>query len=298
METSEPEGTTITVTLPLGRKKERRFERPFEPLYQNNKLFAALEQIQEQKILLVDDDPFNLKILEKHLNHPKLILYFAENGKVAHEKHYESSYNVIFMDMEMPVMNGLDAVRTIREQERSEKRKSVPIIALSGHDDNTARQKCVEAGFTGYLMKPAKQEDLIREILKANGTGVDVEEYSPARPSPAKQAATFQGEMQDTDYLVRIDPDLEDLIPSFLKKKGADISELQIDLDNNNFEKVKLLGHKLKGGFSIYGFNVMSGICANIENFAKVKNRVEIEEYLNQLKVFIKNVRIEYTKSP
>jgi hypothetical protein len=42
----------------------------------------------------------------------------------------------------------------------------------------------------------------------------------------------------------------------------------------------------------------MSGICANIENFAKVKNRVEIEEYLNQLKVFIKNVRIEYTKSP
>jgi len=299
METSEDKGTTITVTLPLRVHAEVYKDRASDDTEQHKqKLFPALENISEQKILLVDDDPFNLKILEKHLNHPKLILSFAENGKVAHEKYCEASYNVIFMDMEMPVMNGLEAVRAIREQEQSEKRKSVPIIALSGHDDDTARQKCAEAGFTGYLMKPAKQEDLIREILKANATGIDVEEHSPALPSPAKQAAPSQGETQDTDYLVRIDPDLEELIPSFLKKKGTDISELQIALDNNNFEEVRLLGHKLKGGFSVYGFNVMSGICANIENFAKVKNRFEIEEHLNQLKVFIKNVRIEYVKSP
>jgi len=298
METSEDQGTTITVTLSLGNEEEGRSQtkRPVGPAQKYHQMLTTLEQIDEKKILLVDDDPFNLKVLEKHLSHPKLILDFAENGKAAYEKCIETSYDIVFMDMEMPVMDGLEAARTIRDMESSEGRGSIPIIALSGHDDDTAKQKCIEAGFTGYMMKPAKQEDLIKEVFQTNSKDAVSEEHLPAPPYFAKKVVKAREEIEEADYLVRIDPDLEELMPSFLIKKKTDISELQTAFDNNDFEEVRRLGHKLKGGLSVYGFKTMSEICANIENSAKIRSKGEIKEQIDRLNVFIKNVRIEYTK--
>jgi CheY-like chemotaxis protein/HPt (histidine-containing phosphotransfer) domain-containing protein len=297
METSESEGTTITVMLPLGHKEERQEGFISESEQRNEQLMAALEQITEQRILLVDDDSFNLKILEKHLSHPKLILDFAENGKDACEKCIITPYDVVFMDMEMPVMNGLEAVSVIRGRERKEGERTVAIIALSGHDDDAARRKCAEAGFTDYLMKPAKREDLIKTILQASGADIPVCDTSViSNPATKKEAFPCGEENKEKDFRVRIDADLEELMPSFLKKKEAEVVELQKSLENNNFDEIRRLGHKLKGSFSGYGFRVMSEICAAIENSAKTQNREEIIEYLNRLKEYFKHVTIEYIK--
>jgi len=252
----------------------------------------------ERRVLLVDDDPFNLKILEKHLNHPKLILDFAENGQTACEKHLRKPYDIVFMDMEMPVMNGLEAAGVIRGRENREDRGPFPIIALSGHDDDAARRKCAEAGFTGYLMKPAKREELIRIILQASGIDSAIRELPViSDPAAAKKEPSPCGEEDEAkDFLVRIDTDLEELIPSFLKKKEAEVVELQKSLENNDFDEIRRLGHKLKGSFSGYGFSVMSEICATIENSAKTQNKKEALECLDRLKEYFSRVTIEFIK--
>jgi two-component system, sensor histidine kinase and response regulator len=298
MDTSETEGTTITVMLPIAPEGEDYKERSLDEARQYNRLVTILKQAPEQRVLLVDDDPFNLKILEKHLSHPRLILDFAENGKVAYEKCVRTPYDIVFMDMEMPVMNGLEAARAIRDRERHEGKKTISIIALSGHDDDAARRKCAEAGFTGYLVKPAKRDDLIRTILQASGIDKALCDL-PVMSHPAAleiETPPRGNEAKGTDFHVKIDVDLEELIPSFLKKKEAEIIELQKSMDNNDFDEIRRLGHKLKGSFGGYGFSVMSEICATIENSAKEQNREELSKYLDRLKVYFKHVTIEYIK--
>jgi CheY-like chemotaxis protein len=218
MITSEDQGTMITVILPLAAQREtcqNTLPEVKERHIQN--LFSLLEQMTEQKILLVDDEPFNIRILEKHLKHPKLVLDFAENGKDAFEKHRVSIYNFIFMDVEMPIMNGIEATRTIRKWEGTEKQRTVSIIALSGHDNEKARQKCLEAGFTDYLIKPAKQEDLLNILLQIPEKQNSAPDLLIASQDSAFKKNGSYSEKEDY-YLVSLDPDLEELIPSFLKK--------------------------------------------------------------------------------
>ncbi|MCX5813797.1 MAG: response regulator [Proteobacteria bacterium] len=296
METSEHEGTTITIMLPLAAKVDVRDDKTLDSReQQKEKLLSGLEYIHDQKILLVDDESFNLKILEKHLTYPKFILDCAENGRDAYEKHRESIYDVIFMDVEMPVMNGIEAVRAIREWEESEKIRPVPVIALSGHDDDAAKQRCAEAGFTGYLIKPAKREDLlriVRQSAEANNTPLDF--FTGLPPQVSENQSSHPEEK--LDYLAIIDPDLEELIPSFLKKMDINISALQESLHNNDFDATKAIAHKLKGSFSIYCFAVLSGVCADIENSVKDGNTDKALGHLVRLKDYFTNLRIEYKK--
>jgi two-component system sensor histidine kinase/response regulator len=300
METSESEGTTITVSLPLASAGDHPEERSAAGAEGYEQLLAAIGQIENQKVLLVDDDPSNFKILEKQLSHPKLILDFAENGKTAHEKCMAASYDIVFMDMEMPVMDGLEATRAIRDRERSGGFASVPIIALSGRDDDATRQRCLEAGFTGYLVKPASREELLRAILRVSQHDTVPCDLSTASPSAVLERKDLpSGEMaQGEDYLVVVDPDLEELIPAFLQKKAGDATELQKAFDDDNLDEVRRLGHKLKGSFSVYGFHAMSEICAAIEDSAKTQNKDKIACSLDRLKAYFKNVRIGYGKAP
>ncbi len=296
MITSEDQGTMITVVLPLAAQREtcqNTLPEVKERHIQN--LFSLLQHMTEQKILLVDDESFNIRILEKYLKHPKLVLDFAENGKDAFEKHRDFIYDFIFMDVEMPIMNGIEAARSIRKWEGSEKQKPVPIIALSGHDDEKARQKCLEAGFTDYLIKPAKQEDLFNILLQIpekQNTAPDL--LIPSQDSTFKKDGSYS-EKEDY-YLVLLDPDLEELIPSFLKKMETNINALEETLRDNDLDGAKAAAHKLKGSFSIYGFSIMSGICAEIENSVKLENKDSALKNLDSLTDYFTNVRIEYKK--
>ncbi len=296
METSEDEGTTITVTLRLATQREEQKKQASDNTERRKKeLFSALERMPEQKILLVDDEPFNLRVLEKYLSHPRLILSLAENGRVAYEKHCRAPYDFIFMDVEMPVMNGVEAARAIREWERLEKREAVLMIALSGHDDEGSRRKCADAGFTGYLIKPAKQEELLAAILRIPQI---VSAFStPSQEHPSKTSVDKGDRYREkADHLVTVDPDLEELIPSFMKKMGANLTILEESIRKNDFEEARAMAHRLKGSSNVYGFTVIGGMCEAIENSVKAKDSEKAIGYLEPLKDYLANVRIEFKK--
>jgi CheY-like chemotaxis protein len=113
------------------------------------------------RILLVEDHFLNQIATKKVLTawSDFISVDIAENGLVGVEKHREHNYNLILMDIQMPVMNGLDSAKRIRE------RSDVPIIALTANASRSEMEKCLETGMNDYLAKPFKPHDLYAKIM-------------------------------------------------------------------------------------------------------------------------------------
>ncbi len=119
-------------------------------------------------ILLVEDNKINQKVAMLNLNNLGYQVDIANNGKEAVEKFQNGGYDLIFMDVQMPEMDGVEACKKIRELENnSDSTKKIPIIAMTANTSEDERKKYMEAGMDDYISKPFKQKELI-EIFKKN----------------------------------------------------------------------------------------------------------------------------------
>lgn len=154
IKSEEGSGTTVEVRLPLpsviGGKplnvapKSENPQRPVRILLVEDHF---LNQIATKKVLMNWSDLVSVEI--------------AENGQIALESFAHQTFDVILMDLQMPVMNGIEATEAIRQE------SDVPIIALTANDDIAERKTCMEKGFTDYLPKPFKPLDLYAKIMNA-----------------------------------------------------------------------------------------------------------------------------------
>ena len=121
-----------------------------------------------KKILLVEDSEDNRMLIQLFLKKTAHKVDFAENGVVAFQKATTQKYDLIFMDMNMPVMDGLEATKAIREWEKKENSlgSSIPIVALTANAMKENLQAALEAGCNAYLTKPVKKILLIEAISK------------------------------------------------------------------------------------------------------------------------------------
>ncbi|CAN2038994.1 two-component system, sensor histidine kinase and response regulator [Candidatus Magnetomoraceae bacterium gMMP-15] len=117
-------------------------------------------------ILLVEDIMANQQVVKAYLENTSYNLDIAENGAIGVEKHLANNYDMIFMDIEMPVMDGFEATRTIRQWEKEKDLKPTPIIALTAHALKGYNIKSLEAGCTNYMTKPFKRISLLETIDK------------------------------------------------------------------------------------------------------------------------------------
>src|SRR5262249_11789415 len=117
-------------------------------------------------ILLVEDSPFSRTLTLAFLQDQPYRVDIAENGAVACKKFARSHYDVVLMDRQMPVMDGLAAARAIREWERVNGRPPTPIIAMTASIHQSDQEKCMAAGCTGYVAKPMNQQTLLEAIRK------------------------------------------------------------------------------------------------------------------------------------
>lgn len=115
-------------------------------------------------ILLVEDNVVNQLVAQHLLEAEGLTIDIAENGKRAIEalvnSDHQKPYTVVLMDCQMPEMDGYEATRLIRAGEAGPQYKAVPIVALTANAMQGDRQKCADAGMTGYLSKPLNLDDL------------------------------------------------------------------------------------------------------------------------------------------
>lgn len=128
-----------------------------------------VEQVAEldkrERILIVDDNEINRILLNKMLSRYSYDLDFSENGRDACEKLSSKEYNVVLMDINMPIMDGMEATKKIRSIEDTYF-KELPIIALTASVIPNDIENMKKIGFNDYQSKPFKIEELVEKILK------------------------------------------------------------------------------------------------------------------------------------
>jgi CheY-like chemotaxis protein/HPt (histidine-containing phosphotransfer) domain-containing protein len=229
------------------------------------------------RILLVEDSPDNRTITVAYLQDTPYRVDIAENGAIACEKFTAGHYDLVLMDRQMPVMDGLTATRAIREWEQANHRPPTPIIALTAAALKGDREKCVAAGCTAYLTKPIKQAVLLQAI----------KEYSILAPPSSKEESS----RKDT-ILVRANPKFADLIPGFLQNRRQDVIAMLDALDRGNFETVESLGHGMKGAGDSYGFQAITDIGAALEQTAESADTDASRKWVGELSRYLDRVEI------
>ncbi len=116
------------------------------------------------RILLVEDGEDNRKLIQAYFKRASDQIDIAEQGDIAVAKFKENEYDIILMDVQMPVMDGYTATRIIREWEKEKRLAPVPIVALTAHSAAEDKRKSLEAGCTGHLTKPIKKAALMEAI--------------------------------------------------------------------------------------------------------------------------------------
>ncbi len=116
------------------------------------------------RILIVDDNPLNRRVAQKMLEKLGYISHQAVNGKEAVEAAARSPFDLILMDRQMPIMDGVEATRIIREREAGGRR--TPIVALTADALESAREDCLAAGMDDFITKPVTGEDLAAKIMR------------------------------------------------------------------------------------------------------------------------------------
>ena len=100
--------------------------------------------------------------------------------------------------------------------------------------------------------------------------------------------------MEEKKIVVKVDADLEDLIPDYLENRNKDIKSISESLEKGDFENVRIIGHSMKGSGGGYGFDRISEIGKTIEDSAKEKNLNEIKKGVEQLSHYLQNVEVVY----
>jgi CheY-like chemotaxis protein len=129
---------------------------------------AALEAMGRMplRLLLVDDSEDNRLLVLAYLKKTRFLIDIAENGSEAVEKFSKNQYDLILMDMQMPVMDGYAATREIRRRERDERRGHTPVVSITAHSLREDLQKSFDAGCDAHLTKPIRKTVLMRAIRK------------------------------------------------------------------------------------------------------------------------------------
>lgn len=289
MRTSEAEGTVLELRLPAlppgassaltgargaGAPAAAREERPLPRL----------------RVLVVDDDEFNLAFVRDALPVPPLEVATAINGRAAVDAIRAQSPDVVFMDIEMPVMNGFDALERMRELEKQSGRKpAVVVVAFSSYDDEAMRRRCRDAGFDSYLGKPAARER-IHEILHAVAAGRGIPEAAPAA-APVADAA-------GPDAAVEVDADLRASLPRFLESRGALLGDLRAALAAGEREAAARIAHKLAGAFALYRFTWAAAESRALQREAAGAALEGLVKRCEALQRHLEQVRLENTANP
>jgi CheY-like chemotaxis protein len=224
------------------------------------------------RILLAEDSPDNCIITMAYLEDTPYRVEIAETGAIACKMFEAGHYDLVLMDRQMPVMDGLTATRTIRTWEQANDRPPTPIIALTASALKGDREMCLAAGCTAFLTKPIKQEVLLQAIR----------EHSIVAPSSSREES---GRM---DLIrLRLNSKTANRVPAYLQNCKQNVVVMLEALDRVDFETVTSLGHQMMGSGGMFGFQAITDIGGAIELAAGSADTDASRKWLGALSIYL-----------
>jgi len=244
----------------------------------------ALRELQRTlDILLVEDHPINQKLalglLEKWGHRATL----AGNGQEALQCLRQRSFDLILMDMQMPVMGGLEATQRIRAMELAQNLPRTPIVAMTAAAMQGDRDACLAAGMDEYLAKPIKARDLLEKLLAFGGQIADPGEAAPA----FDYAAALQSSDRET---------VEIIAGVFIETWQRDIQRLREGLEQGDAALIERTAHSFKGSLASFAAEPPVRVAADLEMCARNRRvtgiSAEIDSLEREIRTLVPHLKI------
>lgn len=241
---------------------------------------ARREFVGRPRILVAEDNPINREVMREILEELEIEADLVENGAQAIEALSIADYPLVLMDCQMPVLDGYEATRRIRQ--RTDDKAQIPIVAVTAHAVQGEREKALAAGMTDYITKPVTITRLVRMMAKYLETRVVTGESSRVSREPSsgpEPRALSQGGVSFSDVEgpppldsgVRRSPTVVKLFRQMVPDQLAGLKEA---IESGDSTEVKLSAHKLKGGCLALGARRMGRLCAELEPFPDNAHRL------------------------
>ncbi|HIJ75253.1 MAG TPA: response regulator [Deltaproteobacteria bacterium] len=255
-------------------------------------------KIHNYNVLLAEDNPVNQYVGRTMMEAFGCRVDVASNGSEVLDRMESTRYDIVFMDCEMPVMDGLEATRLIRQREKQQRKPMAAIVALTAHGADEDRSRCLEAGMDDYLGKPFRMLDLSRLMEKWH-----------VRISVRDSVASCQGFQSDSgppenvteNYLDRNSLDnirslgpngprmLSTVISIYLNDSPILLDRLSEIFDAVDVEGMARVAHSLKSTSARLGATALATMCRQLEDIARGNS-------IDGAGTLISQIRLEYGK--
>jgi len=230
----------------------------------------SLATIRGARILLVEDNELNQEVAIELLRDAGFSVDLAENGEIALRKVKEAAYDLVLMDMQMPVMDGVTATLEIRRLPRF---ASLPIVAMTANAMEGDRQRCLDAGMNDHVAKPVEPDDLWKVLLKwvstRPGAGVTLPTRDVPRASDELPAALVAIPGLDAKAALRRmlgkQPFYVSMLRRFLAGQAGSVAEIRTALKSGDLESAERIAHTTKGVAGNIGAVEVAALAAKIE---------------------------------
>jgi len=279
------EGSTFSFSLKLKRQPETGQDLLPVPAQSDR---PALAPVREQRVLLVEDNPVNQKLALALLNRLEAEVTMAENGQEALECLEQASFDLIFMDIQMPVMDGLTATSRIKAEPAWQ---HIPIVAMTAHAMQGDRERFLAAGMDDYLTKPVRKAD-VRQILAQYSSMPGSSEI----PTPETRPNTGTGAavLNMTEARSRLELDEKtylEFLGVFLADINSKVTTLKRAIAEANEEVVMHSAHSLKGSTASVGMERIRDVADQLEKMDIQEEPAKAQAIWQQLEEEVRSVQ-------
>lgn len=236
----------------------------------------AMPYLRPLRVLLVEDGDINRRLIHLVLQRHHCDVVDAENGQVGVDLALEREFDVILMDMQMPVKDGYTATSELRSRG-----VTIPIMALTAHAMSGDEERCLQAGCTCYLTKPIDEYRLVQKLAEV--TCSTLTEPAAVEPTPATAVPNAsEVEALHCDLPLE-DQEFRSIIEEFAVRMEHRLYEAHEFARHKDWHALAQFAHWLKGSGGTVGFHQLTAPSSNLERMAKAEAGDQVELSLREL---------------
>ena len=243
------------------------------------------------KILLVDDTEINREVALMMLEDYGLEIDVAVNGKDAFEKYSSMHYELVFMDCYMPIMDGFESAKCIRQYEQERDIEHTPIVAITASITKACWEQCVDAGMDHFISKPISKQELDESIQRFLGQGQGKGEEIVEEQSQAVDNESLVDDDKVGKLKKILGANFDQFTKNFLVETSGMLADLESASPSSHASDMERMVHSIKSGVANFGAMEMANYAQDVEDryragqFDKVKEEYEkLSKYFAQFR--------------
>jgi CheY-like chemotaxis protein/HPt (histidine-containing phosphotransfer) domain-containing protein len=282
LESREGKGSTFTFTTELKVGDPAAVER------ERLEAETPPPETAPMTVLLADDNPLNRELATTLLSEQGHRVLAVKNGIEALNALREAPFDLVLMDVQMPIMDGVSATRAIRDPNSGALDPNVPIIALTAHALKGDRERFLDAGMDDYIAKPIKMRDFYNTIARA----MDGRPHTAPEPRRESRAPAPPGKPFDRESALEMLGGKQALLNRmdeiFLRDVPGELKELAGHFTGRDWKNAKRLAHSIKSSARTVGAHRLGAIAEQMEYLCRQQDAASAEK---ELKILESDVR-------